>query len=103
MTGQCPQVGAVYEINTASKNSSCSAVVSNNGTGNPCAVTLDQATVANISSTWQGFVAASTITPSTSATSASSTAKHNSAVVYNVSFAYMLAATLLGSLQMIMP
>lgn len=101
LTGRCPQLGAVYEINTASKNGSCSAVASNNGTGNPCAVTLSQATVANISSIWQGLVAASTATASASATSASSTAKHNSAIGSNVPFSYMLVATLLGSLQMI--
>lgn len=102
MTGQCPQLGAVYEISTASKNSTCSAVVSNNGTGNPCAVTLDQATVANISSTWHGLVAASTATPSASAAATSSSAKHNNAVGSNVPFSYMLVAALLGSLQMIM-
>jgi hypothetical protein len=102
LTGQCPQLGAVYEINTTSKNSSCSAVVSNNGTGNPCAVTLDQATVGNISSTWKDLVAASTATASASATATSSPAQHNIAVGSNVPFSYMLVATFLGSLQMIM-
>lgn len=102
LTGQCPQLGAVYEINTAAKNSSCSAVVTNNGTGNPCAVTLDQATVANISSTWQGLVAASTSTTSASATATSSPAKQNIAADSNIPFSYMLVATLLGSLQLIM-
>lgn len=102
LTGQCPQLGAVYEINTTFKNSSCSAVVSNNGTGNPCAVTLDQATVANISSTWQGLVAASKATTSASATATSSPTKQNIAVRSDVPFSYMLVATLLGSLQMTM-
>ncbi|RAO65455.1 uncharacterized protein BHQ10_001467 [Talaromyces amestolkiae] len=102
VTGQCPQLGAVYQINTAAKNSSCSAVVTNNGTGDPCAVTLDQARVANISSTWKGLVAASTATTSASATATSSPAKKNFAVGSNVPFSYMLVATLLGSLQMIM-
>lgn len=104
LTGTCPQIGAVYEINTTSANSSCSAVVTNGGTGNPCAVKLDQATVANISSTWQGLVAASTPTPtaSTSAPATPSPAKHNAAVGSNMPFSFMLVATVLGSLQMIL-
>lgn len=101
VTGQCPQLGAVYEINTAAKNSSCSAVVTNNGTGDPCAITLDPATVANISSTWQGLVAASTATTSASPTATSSPAKKNVAVGSNVPFSYLLVATLLGFLQII--
>ncbi|KAE8549585.1 hypothetical protein EYB25_008107 [Talaromyces marneffei] len=102
VTGQCPQLGAVYEISTASLNSSCSAVVSNNGTGNPCTVTVDQTMVANISSTLRSLVAASTATPSASATTPSSTAKHSIAVGSNVPLSYILATAFIGALQMVM-
>lgn len=102
VTGQCPQLGAVYEINTTSTNSSCSAVVSNSGTGDPCAVTLDKAMVGNISSTWQGLITTPTATASASATSTSSPAHHNIPVGSDGPFSYMLVATLLGSLHMVM-
>ncbi|OKL57254.1 hypothetical protein UA08_07420 [Talaromyces atroroseus] len=101
LTGQCPQLGAVYEINTTAKNSSCSAVVSNGGAGNPCAVTLDKAMVGNISSTVQSL-AASTATASASATSTPSPTQRSIAVRSDIPLPYILVATFLGSLPMMM-
>lgn len=103
LTGQCAQLGAVYEIDTAATNSSCSAVVTNAGAGDPCAITLDKALVANISSTAQSLAAASTSTAaaSTSATSTSSPA-HNVAASSDIPLSYVLVATFLASLQMVM-
>lgn len=102
LTGQCPQLGSVYEINTTAKNSSCSAVVSSNGTGDPCAVTVDKAMVASISSAVQSLITASAAATSASATSTLSPALHNIAVSSDVPLPYVLVAAFLASLQMVM-
>ena len=109
LTGQCPQLGAVYEMDTAFKNSTCSVLVTNNGTGNPCAVTLNQDTLGNISSTWQSIVAASKAAASASAASAtrplfpsSTIAHHNAAVGLSVPLSYSLMGAFLASLPMLM-
>lgn len=108
LIGQCPQLGGAYEINTTAKNSSCSAVVSNNSSSSEvsCAVTLDKATVGNISSSVQSLIAASAAAASATATSASATgtlspAQHNIAVYSDVPLLYVLVATFLASLQMV--
>ena len=70
LIGQCPQLGGAYEINTTvAKNSSCSAVVSNNSSGDACAVTMDKAMVATISSAVQSLITASAAASSASAAS----------------------------------
>jgi hypothetical protein len=114
LIGRCPQLGNTYEINTTAKNSSCSAVVSNSisssgsgGSEESCAVTLDKAMVGNISSAVQSLVAASAAAASAAtATSASATgtpspARHNIAVSSDVPLLYVLVATFLASLQMV--
>ena len=124
LIGQCPQLGATYEINTTATNSSCSAVVSNsNGRSgeDSCAVTLDKATVGNISSAVQSLSSASAAAASAtaalasaasasdasasaawaSATSTLSPARHNIAVYSDVPLLYVLVATFLASLQMV--
>jgi hypothetical protein len=108
LIGQCPQLGGAYEINTTAKNSSCSAVVSNSSSSSEdsCAVTLDKATVGNISSAVQSLIAASAAAASATATSASATgtlspARHNIAVYSDVPLLYVLVATFLASLQMV--
>jgi hypothetical protein len=114
LVGRCPQLGNSYAINTTAKNSSCSAVVSNSisssgsgGSEDSCAVTLDKATVGNISSAVQSLVAASAAAASAAtATSASATgtlspAGHNIAVSSDVPLLYVLVATFLASLQMV--
>jgi hypothetical protein len=84
-------------------NSSCSAVVSSNGTSAPCAVTVDKAMAGSISSAVQSLITASAAAASTSATSALPTALHNIAVRSNVPLRYVVVALfLLGSLQMVM-
>ena len=108
LVGKCPQLGAVYEFNTTALNKSCSAVVSSNGTSNPCAVTVDKAMVRSISSAVQSLITASAAAASASATNALPTvayptAKHNIAVSSNVRLRYYVVAIfLLGSLQMVM-
>jgi hypothetical protein len=108
LIGQCPQLGGAYEINTTAKNSSCSAVVSNSSSSSEdsCAVTLDKATVGNISSAVQSLIAASAAAASATATSASATgtlspARHNIAVYSDIPLLYVLVATFLASLQMV--
>jgi len=112
LIGQCPQLGGAYEINTTAKNSSCSAVVSNSSNSSSsssedsCALTLDKATVGNISSAVQSLIAASAAAASATATSASATgtlspARHNIAVSSDVPLLYVLAATFLASLPMV--
>jgi hypothetical protein len=49
LVGKCPQLGGVYEFNMTALNSSCSAVVSSNGTSDPCAITVHKAMVGSIS------------------------------------------------------
>jgi hypothetical protein len=114
LIGRCPQLGNTYEINTTAKNSSCSAVVSNSisssgsgGSEESCAVTLDKAMVGNISSAVQSLIAASSAAAaSATATSASATgtlspARQNIAVYSDVPLLYVLVATFLASLQMV--
>jgi hypothetical protein len=106
LIGQCPQLGGAYEISTTAKNSSCSAVVSDSSSGDSCAVTIDEAIVGNISSAVQSLIAAEAAASSASATSASATgtaspAVHNIAVSSDVPLLYLLVATLLGSLPMV--
>lgn len=102
LIGQCPQLGGVYEINMTAKNSSCSAIVSNSGTGDPCAVTMDKAMVGSISSAVQSLITASAATASPSATGTHSPAKDNLAVSSDVPLPYVLVAAFIGSLQMVM-
>jgi hypothetical protein len=98
LIGKCPQLGGVSEINTTAKNSSCSAVVSSSGTGDPCAVTVDKAMVGSISSAVQSLITASATAASASATGTLSPALHNIAVSSNVPLQYMVVAIfLLGS------
>jgi hypothetical protein len=107
--GQCPQLGGAYEINTTAKNSSCSAVVSNSSSEDSCAVTLDKAMVGNISSAVQSLIAASAAAASAAATSTCDTcatgtlspARHNIAVYSDIPLLYVLVATFLASLQMV--
>jgi hypothetical protein len=102
LIGQCAQLGGVFEINTTAKNSSCSAVVSNGGNGDPCAITLDKAMVGSISSAVQSLSTASAAA-SASATARPSPPLHNIAVSSDVPLRYMLVATfLLVSFQMAM-
>lgn len=99
VTGQCPQLGGAYDINTAAKNSSCSAVVSNSGSNNSCAVTVDKAMVGNISSSVQSLISASAAATANTAIPTPSSTRHNVAVSSNVPMFYVLLAALLGSIQ----
>jgi hypothetical protein len=102
LIGQCPQLGGAYGINTTAKNSSCSAVVSNSGTGDSCAVTVNEAMVGSISSAVQSLITASAAAASASATGTPLPALHNIAVSSDVPLPYVLVAIfLLGSLQMV--
>ena len=111
LVGQCPQLGGAYEINTTVKNSSCSVVVSDSSSNDSCAVTMDQAVVGNISSAVQSLITASAAASSASAASASaalasatsipSLAQHNIVVSSDVPLLFVLVATFLGSLQMV--
>ena len=103
LVGQCPQLGGAYEINTTAKNSSCSAVVSNSSSSSEdsCAVTLDKTTVGNISSAVQSLIVASATATSASGTGTLSPARHNIAVYSDVPLLYVLVATFLASLQMV--
>lgn len=103
LIGQCPQLAGAYRINTAVMNGTCSAVVSNSGTGDPCAVTVNKAVVANISSSVQSLIAASAAAASPSPTATLSGTPHSLAVTSEVPLQYVLASIfLLGSLQMVM-
>jgi hypothetical protein len=106
LIGQCPQLGNAYEINTTAKNSSCPAVVSDSVSTDTCAITMDQAVVGNISSAVQSLITASAAASSTSAALASATsthspAQHNIAVSSDVPLLYVVVATFLGSLQIV--
>ena len=112
LIGQCPQVGNAYEINATAENSSCPAVVSDSVSTDSCAITVDQAVVGNISSSVQSLITASAAASSASAASASAVwtslnsihtpAHHNIAVSSDVPLLYVVVATLLGSLQIVM-
>lgn len=110
LTGQCPQLGTVYEIKKTASNRSCSAVVSNkfNGTGDPCAVNVNESMVGNISSAVQSLITASAAASSAatalaSATGTFSPAPHNLAVTSDVPLQYVsVVGFLIGSLQMAM-
>jgi hypothetical protein len=99
VTGQCPQLGGAYDIDTAAKNSSCSAVVSNSSSNNSCAVTLDKAMVGNISSSVQSLISASAAATAITANPTPSSTRHNVAVSANVPMLYVLLAALFGSIQ----
>lgn len=107
LTGQCPQLGGAYEIDTSAKNSSCSAVASDSSSGDPCAVTLDKAMVGTISSDVQSLITASAAVASASAASASAAwasitaVPHKSAASFDAPFLSVLLATFLGSLQVV--
>jgi hypothetical protein len=101
LIGQCPQLGGAYEINTTAKNSSCSAVVSNSSSEDSCAVTMDKAMVGNISSAVQSLITASATATSASATGTHSSALHNIAVYSDIPLLYVLVATFLASLQIV--
>jgi hypothetical protein len=104
LTGKCPQLGSVFEMNTTTKNSSCAATVSNGGAGDPCAVMVDKAMVGSISSAVQSLITASAAAASTTATATGthSPPLHSIAVSSHVSLRNILAALfLLGSLQMV--
>ena len=101
LVGQCPQLGGAWEINTTAKNSSCSAVVSNSSSEDSCAVTMDKAMVGNISSAVQSLIIASATATSASATVTPSPARHNIAVCSDIPLLYVLVATFLASLQMV--
>jgi hypothetical protein len=102
LIGKCPQLGNVAEINPTA-NSYCLEVVSSSGTGDPCAVTVDNAMVGSISSAVQSLITASAIAASASARSTLSPALHNIAVSYDVPLRYMVVAIfLIGSLQIVM-
>ena len=96
LTGQCPQLGGVYEIDTTAKNSSCLAVVTNGGTG-------DKALVGSISSAVQNLITASAAAAFAETASPSTTAPAlpNIALSPDVPLPYVLAATFLVSLQMV--
>ena len=101
LIGQCPQLGSAYEINTTAKNSSCSAVVNNSSSEDSCAVTMDKAMVENISSVVQSLITASAAATSASATGTLSPALHSIAVNSDIPLLYVLVATFLASLQMV--
>jgi hypothetical protein len=108
LVGKCSQLGRAYEINTAPQNSNCSAVRSGDGTGDPCAVTIDKPKVASISSAVQSLITASAAAASASSASAAARASAlvyhppNTAVSSKAPLQYVAAAIfLLGSLQMV--
>jgi hypothetical protein len=105
LVGQRPQLGRVSDINTTVKNSSCSAVVSNSGTGDPCAITMDKAMVGGISSSVQSLITALAIvvSASISATAIHSPVMHSISVSPNVPSRYAVVVVfLLWRFQIIM-
>jgi hypothetical protein len=103
LVGTCAQLGGVYEFNrtatTLNSSTSCEAVVSRNGTGDPCAVTVDKAMVASIESAVQSLITASAAAAAwPSATFALPTTRHNIAGSSDVPLRYVVVAIFLTGL-----